>query len=462
MKTKRIEIPSSHVRPKRRSALASGGFCVCGAAVSAEGLRDARRCRHFATRVLARPRLQARRPCCTPSRTGTALGDEGLRLVSTMLYAVAAVVCILLSHELGGFGRDRDRRAAMRRPRGLARRARWRASSTARRWRSTTARELRLIGALAPRADRCRRRARHVAAGGGGARRSCAPSRSASRSSSPSAASAPTATAACRRRPSGVDGDRAALGAGPYARAGAGARLRAGRQPRLRRGAAGGRATAPRGRGAACGRGGLPGAAGRPPAELARYRATFQVVEGRIARVAQVRGVDLSELRRRLAAGACQSRCAARDRGLCSGDFAATPKAPRGQTRARAGLDRAAPAAPTIDLSSAGLIEIWTRRHAACRRGTVRTSAGCSEPVAEPPPPGARSKTARPHGDRAVILRRQLNSARQAALTSASSAAMRRPLALLESTSVMRCTAPRSSSFSTAAISRAMRSSAAS
>ena len=60
----------------------------------------------------------------------------------------------------------------------------------------------------------------------------------------------------------------------------------------------------------------------------------------------------------------------------------------------------------------------------------------------------------------------RLPPSRQAALVWASppsaSAARRRPLALLESTSVMRCTAPRSSSFSTAAISRAMRSSASS
>ena len=50
----------------------------------------------------------------------------------------------------------------------------------------------------------------------------------------------------------------------------------------------------------------------------------------------------------------------------------------------------------------------------------------------------------------------------QAALVSASSAASRRPRALFASTSVMRCMAPRSSSFSTTAISRPMRSSAAS
>ncbi len=50
----------------------------------------------------------------------------------------------------------------------------------------------------------------------------------------------------------------------------------------------------------------------------------------------------------------------------------------------------------------------------------------------------------------------------QAASASSASAVARRPRALFESTSVIRCTAPRSSSLSTAAISRAMRSSASS
>ena len=59
-----------------------------------------------------------------------------------------------------------------------------------------------------------------------------------------------------------------------------------------------------------------------------------------------------------------------------------------------------------------------------------------------------RPVSSRPGGDIGIAA----DSERQAALTSASSAASRRPLALLESTSVMRCTAPRSSSLSTAAI----------
>lgn len=50
----------------------------------------------------------------------------------------------------------------------------------------------------------------------------------------------------------------------------------------------------------------------------------------------------------------------------------------------------------------------------------------------------------------------------QAASASAASAAARRPRALRDRTSVIRCTAPRSSSLSTAAISRAIRSSASS
>jgi len=51
-----------------------------------------------------------------------------------------------------------------------------------------------------------------------------------------------------------------------------------------------------------------------------------------------------------------------------------------------------------------------------------------------------------------------LNS--DSASTTSSTSSVRRPRALFDSTSVMRCTAPRSSSRSTAAISRAMRSSA--
>jgi len=59
---------------------------------------------------------------------------------------------------------------------------------------------------------------------------------------------------------------------------------------------------------------------------------------------------------------------------------------------------------------------------------------------------------------RAISVQAQSNASHQAA----SAAATLRPRALLASTSVMRWTAPRSSSFSTTAISRAMRSSAAS
>ena len=94
--------------------------------------------------------------------------------------------------------------------------------------------ELRLIGALAPAGDRCRRRARHVAAGDRGAARNCAPSSWANRSSWPSAASAPTAMAACRRSSSGWRRARRWV-QGHLLRARPCARLRAGRQSRLRR-----------------------------------------------------------------------------------------------------------------------------------------------------------------------------------------------------------------------------------
>jgi micrococcal nuclease len=91
------------------------------------------------------------------------------------------------------------------------------------------------------------------------------------------------------------------------------------------------------------------------PAELPRYRTTFQVVEGGIARVAVVRGVVHLNFDRNWRQGFSASLRNA-DRGLL-GLLAGAPKALEGRrVRVRGwieGRDRAA-----IDLSTGGLIEV--------------------------------------------------------------------------------------------------------
>ena len=76
------------------------------------------------------------------------------------------------------------------------------------------------------------------------------------------------------------------------------------------------------------------------PRELSRYRSTFQVVEGRIARVAQARGsiyLNFGDNRRAFAVSLRRG-----DRGLL-GPFADDPEGARGPACARQGLDRASP-----------------------------------------------------------------------------------------------------------------------
>ena len=86
------------------------------------------------------------------------------------------------------------------------------------------------------------------------------------------------------------------------------------------------------------------------------YRTTFQIVEGRIARVAFVRGViHLNFDRNWRQAFSASLRNA--DRGLL-GVFAGDPKALEGRTvRVRGWIDQHR-AAPVIDLSAAGSIEV--------------------------------------------------------------------------------------------------------
>ena len=92
-----------------------------------------------------------------------------------------------------------------------------------------------------------------------------------------------------------------------------------------------------------------------PAAELSRYRGTFQVVEGRIQRVAQVRGtIYLNFEPNRRGAFAVSLRRA--DRGLL-GRYADDVKDLEGKrVRVRGWIEQRR--GPTIDLSSAGLIDV--------------------------------------------------------------------------------------------------------
>lgn len=116
---------------------------------------------------------------------------------------------------------------------------------------------------------------------------------------------------------------------------------------------------------------------------LARYRATFQVVEGVVVRVAEVRDVIYLNFEVDWRQGFSVSLRRA-DRNLL-GDYAARPKALQGRTvRVRGWLE--AKPAPTIDLSSAGLIELVD-------------SAGVAADAADrPPDPGTSRRSRRRAG----------------------------------------------------------------
>jgi micrococcal nuclease len=95
------------------------------------------------------------------------------------------------------------------------------------------------------------------------------------------------------------------------------------------------------------------------PSDLARYRTTFQVVEGRIAGVAQVRGMIYlnfdADWRRAFSVSLRRG-----DRGLL-GPNAGEPKALQGKlVRVRGWIEQrqSATNAPIIELSTAGLIEV--------------------------------------------------------------------------------------------------------
>ena len=159
-------------------------------------------------------------------------------------------------------------------------------------------------------------------------RRSCGPSCSASRSIWPSAASALTATAGCRPMPSACEGDQRRWVQGHLLEQGL-ARAYVKRVTAPAPGGSRGRTRGARGAARPVGGCRLPGEAGRKPSRALALSGTFQVVEGRIARVAQGRGIDLSQFRCRLAARFSVSLRRG-DRGLL-GPNADDPKALEGK-----------------------------------------------------------------------------------------------------------------------------------
>ena len=115
---------------------------------------------------------------------------------------------------------------------------------------------------------------------------------------------------------------------------------------------------------------------------------------------------------------------------------------------------------PSVTVTDGSAPPVHPRRCAECPAAQQRAARGAT--ANEP----ARKKTPGAKGAGRLIYQAascfRVRRPWSQHLRPSASAARPRPLALFERTSVMRCTAPRSSSFSTAAISRAMRSSASS
>lgn len=120
------------------------------------------------------------------------------------------------------------------------------------------------------------------------------------------------------------------------------------------------------------------------PAELARYRSTFQVVEGRIVRVAQVRGTIYLNFSRDWRRGFSVSLRRG-DRELL-GAYGGDPQALAGRhVRVRGWLEQRR--APAIDLSAAGLLEVLDEPPSTPegRRDTRMPASPSQEPQAKPP-----------------------------------------------------------------------------
>ena len=92
------------------------------------------------------------------------------------------------------------------------------------------------------------------------------------------------------------------------------------------------------------------------PAELLRYRATFQVVEGRIVRVSQTRGTVYLNFDRNWRRGFSVSL--RRDHSALLDAYASDPKGLEGRSVRVRGWIAQRGRAPVIDLSSGGLLEV--------------------------------------------------------------------------------------------------------
>lgn len=92
------------------------------------------------------------------------------------------------------------------------------------------------------------------------------------------------------------------------------------------------------------------------PAELLRYRATFQVVEGRIVRVSQTRGTVYLNFDRNWRQGFSVSL--RRDDSALLDAYASNPRGLEGRTVRVRGWIAQRGRAPVIDLSSGGLLEV--------------------------------------------------------------------------------------------------------
>jgi endonuclease YncB( thermonuclease family) len=119
------------------------------------------------------------------------------------------------------------------------------------------------------------------------------------------------------------------------------------------------------------------------PVQLSRYRSTFQVVEGRILRVAQVRGVIYLNFDADWRHGFSAS-VRGGDRALL-GAHAGNPKGLEGKVvRVRGWIEQRS--APAIDLSTAGLIEILDEPDAATRSSSPDAHAPQPQgPETQPP-----------------------------------------------------------------------------
>jgi endonuclease YncB( thermonuclease family) len=93
------------------------------------------------------------------------------------------------------------------------------------------------------------------------------------------------------------------------------------------------------------------------PAELLRHRATFQVIEGRVVRVAQVRGTFYLNFARNWRQGFSAS-LRQDDLKALLGAHAANPKVIEGKNVLVRGWIEQRGAAPVVDLALAGLIEV--------------------------------------------------------------------------------------------------------